>query len=74
MEKNPAQGCPTPTVLVECWRANDGTFALVVVNHGEDEVKLDVDVDLSDPGHEGSGRVVRVNRTVAALTVDVVPM
>ena len=32
MNHNPRQGCPTPVVLVECWQAEDGSFALVAAS------------------------------------------
>ena len=36
-ERNASQSCPTPVVLVECWRADDGSVALVAANHADGE-------------------------------------
>ena len=79
MEHNPKQACPTPLVLVACWRADDGTFALVVVNHATEPVAMEVDVDLSEAGGGGGGgggsrRIVRVTKTVPALSASVDPV
>lgn len=75
MEHDPHQGCPTAIVLAECWRAADGSFALVAANHGSTANELDIIVDMSESEESpGSGHTVRLTRSIPALTAFVLPL
>ena len=49
-EHNVSQTCPVSVVVAECWRADDGSVALVAANHDDSEHALNVSVDLAPSG------------------------
>ena len=57
-DRDPAQSCPTARVLAECWQADDGSFALVAVNHAAVELPLNVSVNLAASGQAPEERAV----------------
>ena len=69
LASDPAQYCPTPLLLAEVWRADDGSFALVAANHGLNELLLSVRVDLGGSGQPE--QPVFINGTVGARSVAV---
>ena len=62
-EHNASQSCPTPVVLAECWRADDGSVALVAANHADGDHALNVSVNLAPSG----GAVPHLVRVEAAM-------
>jgi hypothetical protein len=68
-DKDAAQSCSTVQVLVECWQADDGSFALVAANHATIELALKVSVDLAPRGE--SPREQLVAATMAPRSVAV---
>ena len=68
IEHNASQFCLTPLVLAEVWRADNGSFALVAVNH--DSVRalpINVLVDVAASG--APARLVAVNQTIQPRSV-----
>jgi len=57
-DKDVAQACPTPQVLAECWQADDGSFAVVAVNHVAIELALNVSVDVAPRGESPREQLV----------------
>jgi hypothetical protein len=57
-DKDVAQACPTPQVLAECWQADDGSFAVVAVNHAAIELALNVSVDVAPRGESPREQLV----------------
>lgn len=67
--KNASQFCETPLLLAECWRADDGSFAVVAVNHGTEAFTLNVTVDLAESGEPE--RWASVEAAAGPLSVEV---
>lgn len=64
---NDSQFCLTSMLLGELWRADDGTFALVVANHALMSLQLNVTVNLAEIN--AAERLVNIDSMIASRSV-----
>jgi hypothetical protein len=72
--------CPVPVVVANTFKAANGSFALILANHGLSDVsynarvQLDEDYDNNRPGHQQPLRKATVSLTIKAMSVLAVPL